>query len=121
MMPGSASYSAVRYSRTLLGPANTAVRGRASASVPEPDRQVHGPSRVQTADPATVLRRRFPGLVFWFGTCTRSWWAVVRVPAGWRLVEAVDDDELTRAVLAAAPWPYPPAWRPASVASANRR
>ncbi|MEV5708293.1 hypothetical protein [Actinoallomurus sp. NPDC052274] len=60
-----------------------------------------------------MLRRRFPGLVFWYGHRTRSWWATVRVLEGWRLVEAMDPDELTRAVLTAATWPYPPAWRPA--------
>ncbi|GAB3987682.1 hypothetical protein GCM10029978_107430 [Actinoallomurus acanthiterrae] len=72
-----------------------------------------GPAGTTRADPVIVLRRRFPGLVFWFGIRTRSWWAMVRVAQGWRLVEAMDADELTRAVLAAATWPYPPAWRPA--------
>jgi hypothetical protein len=71
-----------------------------------------GPAAMMKADPVIVLRRRFPGLVFWYGIRTRSWWAMVRVPQGWRLVEAMDVDELTRAVLAAATWPYPPAWRP---------
>ncbi|MCO5994859.1 hypothetical protein [Actinoallomurus rhizosphaericola] len=52
-------------------------------------------------DPAWVISQRFPGLIFWFGRSTRSWWAVVRVPAGWRLVEAADTDQLTRAVLEA--------------------
>jgi hypothetical protein len=64
-------------------------------------------------DPVTVLRRRFPGLVFWYGLRTRSWWAMVRISRGWRLVEAMDADELTQAVLTAATWPYPPARQPA--------
>lgn len=64
------------------------------------------------ADPVIVLRRRFPGLVFWYGSCTRSWWAIVRVSQGWRLVEAMDGYELTQAVLTAATWPYPPALTP---------
>jgi hypothetical protein len=54
-----------------------------------------------------VLRRRFPGLVFWFGQRTCSWWALVGPPAGWRLVEAVDAEELTRAVIEAQSWPWP--------------
>ncbi|GAA0345940.1 hypothetical protein NE235_29050 [Actinoallomurus spadix] len=58
-------------------------------------------------DPAWVISQRFPGLIFWFGRCTRSWWALVRTPAGWRLVEAADADELTRAVLDAHTWPWP--------------
>ncbi|MCO5968522.1 hypothetical protein [Actinoallomurus soli] len=48
-----------------------------------------------------MISRRFPGLVFWFGRFTRSWWALVPVPVGWRLVEAADADDLTRAVLEA--------------------
>ena len=59
------------------------------------------------ADPVAVLARRFPGLVFWFGRCTGTWWAMVPPPAGWRLVEAVDPEELTRAVIGAQSWPWP--------------
>lgn len=60
-----------------------------------------------TVDAVRVLRRRFPGLVFWQGARTGSWWALVPPPAGWRLVEAVDPDELTRAILQASSWPWP--------------
>jgi hypothetical protein len=60
-----------------------------------------------TPDPGSVLRRRFPGLVFWFGRSTGSWWALVPLPEHWRLVEAVDPDELTRAVISAQSWPWP--------------
>lgn len=70
-----------------------------------------GPNGPVEVDPVIVFRRRFPGLVFWYGSLTRSWWAMVRVPSGLRLVEAMDADELTQAVLTAATWPYPPAWR----------
>ncbi len=100
------------YSRAFLGPAPTATPGPASAATPQWSGAMCGLARAASADPVAVLRGRFPGLVFWFGTRTRSWWAVVRVPAGWRLVEAVDADELTHAVLTAATWPYPPSGRP---------
>ena len=59
-------------------------------------------------DPAAILRRRFPGLVFWFGPYTRSWWALIPPPTGWRFVEAMDPDELTRAIIQARSWPWPP-------------
>ncbi|GAA4634080.1 hypothetical protein GCM10023196_074190 [Actinoallomurus vinaceus] len=74
---------------------------RMGASRPARQRLVMNP------DQAWVISRRFPGLVFWFGRCTRSWWALVWVPSGWRLVEAADTDQLTRAVLEARTWPWP--------------
>jgi hypothetical protein len=55
----------------------------------------------------SVLARRFPEVVFWFGEQTRSWWAVLPPPAGWRLVEAINADELTRAIIEAQSWPWP--------------
>ncbi|WP_345433988.1 hypothetical protein [Actinoallomurus vinaceus] len=61
-----------------------------------------------STDAIGILRRRFPGLVFWYGRHTGSWWALIPPPAGWRLVEALDPDELTRAVLQCASWPWPP-------------
>lgn len=54
-----------------------------------------------------VLECRFPGVMVWFGLETRSWWAMVPPPAGWRLVEAADPEELTRAVIKAQSWPWP--------------
>jgi hypothetical protein len=60
-----------------------------------------------TADPAGVLARRFPGLWIWRGAHTGSWWALVPPPAGWRLVEAIDPEELTRAIIHASSWPWP--------------
>jgi hypothetical protein len=74
---------------------------RAGTSRPTPQRLV------VNSDPVWVISRRFPGLVFWFGRYTRSWWALVRVPPGRRLVEATDTDQLTRAVLEARTWPWP--------------
>jgi hypothetical protein len=58
-------------------------------------------------DPVGVLTRRFPGLMIWYGERTGSWWALVPPPAGWRLVEASNPDELTRAVVQASSWPWP--------------
>jgi hypothetical protein len=59
------------------------------------------------ADEIRVLGRRFPGLVFWRGEHTGAWWALIPPPAGWRLVEASDPEELTQAVLNASSWPWP--------------
>jgi hypothetical protein len=59
------------------------------------------------ADALSVLTRRFPGWMIWFGERTRSWWALVPPPAGWRLVEAADAEELTRAIIEAQSWPWP--------------
>ena len=58
-------------------------------------------------DPVRVLTCRFPGLFFWYGPSTRAWWALIPPPAGWRLVEARNPDELTRAVVEAWAWPWP--------------
>lgn len=72
------------------------------------------PSPTTPGPVIVLLRRRFPGLVFWYGTATGTWWALVPVRSGWRLVEAIDPDELTRAIALAGGWPYPPeaaVWR----------
>ncbi|GAA4619984.1 hypothetical protein GCM10023196_002200 [Actinoallomurus vinaceus] len=63
-----------------------------------------------TSNPAAVaiLTHRFPGVPLWFGEATRSWWALARVSWGWRLVEAADVEELTRAIIQADTWPRPP-------------
>jgi hypothetical protein len=58
-------------------------------------------------DEVRVIRRRFPGLVFWRGVHTGTWWALIPPPAGWRLVEASDPEELTQAVVNARSWPWP--------------
>lgn len=54
-----------------------------------------------------ILTYRFPGAVIWYGERTASWWAMVPPPAGWRLVEAADPDQLTQAVIKAQSWPWP--------------
>jgi hypothetical protein len=54
-----------------------------------------------------ILANRFPGTVIWYGERTASWWAIVPPPAGWRLVEAADPDQLTQAVIKAQSWPWP--------------
>lgn len=58
-------------------------------------------------DPTATLRRRFPGLILWYGHRTRSWWALIPPPAGWRLVEAADPEQLTAAIIHAQSWPWP--------------
>jgi hypothetical protein len=58
-------------------------------------------------DAIGVLRRRFPGTPIWFGPYTRSWWAALPPPVGWRLIEALDPEELTRAIIHAASRPWP--------------
>jgi hypothetical protein len=56
-----------------------------------------------------ILRHRFPGVPLWFGEATGSWWALLRVSWGWRLVEAADVEELTQAIIQAESWPRPSA------------
>lgn len=51
------------------------------------------------ASTASLLRRRFPSAVVWFGAFTRRWWAMVRAGGGWRLVEAAGPEELTRTII----------------------
>ena len=58
-------------------------------------------------DPLVVLTRRFPSLEIWYGLRTRVWWAVIPPPAGWRLVEARDPEELGYAIVWAQSWPWP--------------
>jgi hypothetical protein len=69
------------------------------------------------AEMLPILNRRFPHALIWFGERTGSWWALVPPPAGWRLVEAIDGEELTRAIVQAQSWPWPspaggPRWLP---------
>jgi hypothetical protein len=67
-----------------------------------------------------ILRRRFPGTAIWFGPYTGSWWAMLRSPAGWRLVEALDPEELTRAINNSGSWPWPVGTRRASPGPCRR-
>jgi hypothetical protein len=61
------------------------------------------PAQQTVEDPTGVL----PGVVFWYGSHTRRWWALVLSAFGWRLLEALDADELARAVIEADTWPWP--------------
>lgn len=54
---------------------------------------------ISVADAAAILTRRFPGLLIWFGTHTRRWWALVHVHGQWRLVEAGGHEDLTRVIV----------------------
>ena len=56
---------------------------------------------------ARLLQAEFPGVVVWFGTCTRAWWALVPLPAGARLVEAATPRQLHEAITNAPTWPWP--------------
>ncbi|MEV5747154.1 hypothetical protein AB0L00_04995 [Actinoallomurus sp. NPDC052308] len=47
----------------------------------------------------SILRRRFPSAVVWFGPFTRRWWAMVRAGDRWCLVDAPDPDELTGSII----------------------
>ncbi|MCO5997532.1 hypothetical protein [Actinoallomurus rhizosphaericola] len=60
-----------------------------------------------SVDVLAVLSRRVPGTPIWFGAYTRSWWALIPPPVGWRLIEALDPEELTRAIINARSWPWP--------------
>ncbi|GAB3989628.1 hypothetical protein GCM10029978_115250 [Actinoallomurus acanthiterrae] len=74
-----------------------------------------------SADAMMVLRRRFPGTLIWFGPYTKSWWALMPPPVGWRLIEAADPEELTRAIIYAASWPWPAGGYRAHAESPHRR
>lgn len=47
----------------------------------------------------SLLRRRFPFAVVWFGPFTRRWWAMVRRSGRWSLIEAPGPEELTWAII----------------------
>ncbi|MCO6010558.1 hypothetical protein NE236_36930 [Actinoallomurus purpureus] len=48
---------------------------------------------------ASMLGRRFPSAVVWFGAFTQRWWAIVRAGDRWSLVEGAGPDELTGAII----------------------
>ncbi|GLW65536.1 hypothetical protein Arub01_37800 [Actinomadura rubrobrunea] len=64
-------------------------------------------ARVDARTAAAQIEREFPGVVAWFGRATRTWWAMVPIGSGWRLVEAIDPAELRQAILTRAMWPWP--------------
>lgn len=63
--------------------------------------------RVDVRQACEELERDFPGSVVWYGEGTGSWWAMVRLRSGPRLVEAVSADELRQAIPQAPTWPWP--------------
>lgn len=65
------------------------------ACPPEPD-----PSLSATI---AEVRRRFTGVVCWWGAYTGEWWALVPGGTRWRIVNARDPDKLIQAVLSARP------------------
>lgn len=51
---------------------------------------------------AARIARQFPGSSVWYGETTKRWWAVVPCLDGrFRLVEAVDPEDLIQAIKAA--------------------
>jgi hypothetical protein len=54
-----------------------------------------------------AIRQQFPGVRAWYGQATGSWWALVPVRGGPRLVEALNPRELREAIENAAGWPWP--------------
>jgi len=65
------------------------------------------PRSNETRQMKTELERGFPGVVAWYGERTGSWWALVPLRGGARLVEAVSADELRQAIAQASTWPWP--------------
>jgi hypothetical protein len=56
---------------------------------------------------AAQIEREFSGVWAWYGEATGSWWAMVRLDGGARLVEALNPDELRNAIVHARGWPWP--------------
>lgn len=56
---------------------------------------------------AAQIEQEFPEVKAWFGMATRTWWAMVPIGAGWRLVEALSPAELREAIRKRAIWPWP--------------
>jgi hypothetical protein len=54
-----------------------------------------------------AITEQFPGVRAWYGRATGSWWALVPVGGGSRLVEALNPRELREAIENAAGWPWP--------------
>jgi hypothetical protein len=53
----------------------------------------------EVAATTSVLARRFPGAVVWYGAYTRRWWAMVRVADRMQLFEGAGPDEITGAII----------------------
>ncbi|MEU6752703.1 hypothetical protein ABZ914_41350, partial [Spirillospora sp. NPDC046719] len=56
---------------------------------------------------AAQIEREFSGVWAWYGEATGSWWAMVRLGRGERLVEALNPEELRKAIVHARGWPWP--------------
>ncbi|MDL4819299.1 hypothetical protein [Actinomadura opuntiae] len=56
---------------------------------------------------AAQIEREFSGVWAWYGEATGSWWAMVRLGRGGRLVEARNPEELRNAIVRARGWPWP--------------
>jgi hypothetical protein len=54
-----------------------------------------------------AIQQQFPGVRAWYGQTTGSWWALVPLRGGSRLVEALNPHELREAIENATGWPWP--------------
>jgi hypothetical protein len=70
-------------------------------------RRVVLPSEVDGWPVAREIQREFPGVRAWYGMATGSWWALVSVRGRARLVEAINPQELRKAITNARAWPWP--------------
>ncbi|GAA0333007.1 hypothetical protein NE235_13325 [Actinoallomurus spadix] len=57
------------------------------------------PVGTEVASAASMLGRRFPSAVMWFGAFTRRWWALVWAGGRWQLIDAAGPEELTGAII----------------------
>ncbi|MQY02885.1 hypothetical protein [Actinomadura macrotermitis] len=64
------------------------------------DREEDPPAAVQAAT-AQGLQELFPGVRVWYGKATRSWWALVPLNAGPRLIEAPTPQRLRDSIMSA--------------------
>jgi hypothetical protein len=71
----------------------TAQRGAADGGEP--------PERELRAEMARGLQEQFPGVRVWYGEATGSWWAIVPLRSGPRLVEAPTPQQLREAIMSA--------------------
>ncbi|POM24464.1 hypothetical protein BTM25_30930 [Actinomadura rubteroloni] len=57
------------------------------------------PTAAATAAAVRGLQDQFPGVRVWYGKATRSWWALVPLGGGSRLLEAAAPQTLRDAIL----------------------
>jgi hypothetical protein len=95
--------AAERISR-ILTPFVTAALAARTRQMPRPEHQDRPPDP-DPSQSATIaeVRRRFTGVVCWWGTYTGEWWALVPGGTRWQIVNARDPDKLIQAVLNARP------------------